>query len=61
MTLPAASNRKGCGVLELPISATGLTVGQAIVGDDALDAREHDAHARRLAADAMRCAHDHGW
>ena len=61
MTLPAAADREGCAVLELPISAPGLTVGQAIVGDDALDALEHDAHARRLAADAMRCAHDHGW
>jgi hypothetical protein len=61
MTLPAAADREGCAVLELPISAPGLTVGQAIVGDDALDALEHDAHARRLAADAMRCAHDRGW
>ena len=61
MTLAAAAEREGCAVLELPISAPGLTVGQAIVGDDALDALEHDAHARRLAADAMRCAHDRGW
>src|SRR5215212_5105509 len=61
MTLPVAADREGCAVLELPISAPGLTVGQAIVGDEALDALEHDAHARRLAADAMRCAHDHGW
>ncbi|MGH2947829.1 MAG: hypothetical protein ACRDPC_16515 [Solirubrobacteraceae bacterium] len=48
-------------MLELPVSAPGVTIAEAIVGDAALDALERDADARRLAADAMRRAHDHGW
>jgi hypothetical protein len=61
MTLPAAADREGCAVLELPVSAPGVTVAEAIVGDEALDALEQDVAARRLAADAMRRAHDYGW
>jgi hypothetical protein len=61
MTSPTAAERGGCAVLELPVSAPGLTIAEAIVGDDALDALESDARARQLAADAMRRAHDHGW
>ena len=48
-------------MLELPVSAPGVTVAQAIVGQEALAAFERDADARRLAADAMRRTHDHGW
>jgi len=48
-------------VLEPPVSAPGLTIAEAIVGNEALDALERDAHARRVAAEAMRRAHDHGW
>jgi hypothetical protein len=61
MTSPAAADREGCAVLELPITAPGLTVTEAIVDDEALDVLERDADARRAAADAMRRAHDHGW
>ena len=48
-------------MLEVPISAPDITVAEAIVGDEALDALENEAHARRLAADAMHRAHDHSW
>jgi hypothetical protein len=61
MTLPAATEREGCAVLELPVGAPGITVAEAVVGDEALAALERDADARRLAADAMRRAHDQGW
>jgi hypothetical protein len=61
MGLPTAADREGCAVLEPPVTAPGLTVAEAIVGDEALDALEHDAQARQLAAHAMRRAHDHGW
>jgi hypothetical protein len=46
---------------ELPITAPDLTVTEAIVDDDALDVLDRDADARRVAADVMRRAHDHGW
>jgi hypothetical protein len=61
MTSPAAADREGCAVLELPVSPPGLTIAEAIVGDEALDALERDAHARQAAAEAMRRAHEHGW
>jgi hypothetical protein len=61
MTPPAAVDREGCAVLEFPITAPGVTVAEAIVDDAALDVLERDTDARRLAADAMRRAHDHGW
>jgi hypothetical protein len=61
MTSPAAADREGCAVLELPITAPDLTITEAIVGDNALGALERDAEARRVAADTMRRAHDHGW
>jgi len=47
-------------VLELPVSAPGVAVAEAIVGEEALRVLERDADARRLAAEAMRRAHDHG-
>jgi hypothetical protein len=61
MTLPAAADREGCAVLELPITAPGLAITGAVVDDEALAVLERDADARRAAADAMRRAHDHGW
>jgi len=61
MTPAAAADREGCAVLELPASAPSLTIAATIVGDEALDVLDHDVDARRLAADAMRRAHDHGW
>jgi hypothetical protein len=61
MTLPAAADREGCAVLELPVSAPGVAVAEAIVGEEALKVLERDAEARRRAADWMRRAHDHGW
>jgi len=61
MTSPAAVDREGCSVLELPVSAPGVAVAEAIVGEEALRVLERDADARRLAAEAMRRAHDHGW
>ena len=48
-------------MLELPVSAPGVAVAEAIVGDEALNVLERDADARRLVAEAMRRAHDHGW
>ena len=48
-------------MLELPVSAPGVAVAEAIVGEEALRMLERDADARRLAAEAMRRAHDHGW
>jgi hypothetical protein len=36
-------------------------VTEAIVDNEALDVLERDADARRVAADTMRRAHDHGW
>src|SRR5688500_8607136 len=61
MKLPAAADREGCAVLELAVTAPGLTVTEAIVDDEALGVLERDADGRRVAADAMRRAHDHGW
>jgi hypothetical protein len=61
MTSPAAADREGYAVLEFPITAPGLTVTEAIVDNEALAVVERDADARRVAADAMRRAHDHGW
>lgn len=61
MTPPAAVDREGCAVLELPASAPTATVMSAIVGAEALDVLDQDADARRAAAEAMRRAHDHGW
>ncbi|MFN2624332.1 MAG: EAL domain-containing protein, partial [Chthoniobacterales bacterium] len=60
MTSPAAADREGCAVLELPVTAPDLTVTEAIVDDEALDVLERDAAARRVAVDAMRRAHEHG-
>jgi hypothetical protein len=56
MTSPAAADREGCSVLELPVSAPGVAVAEAIVGEQALRMLERDADARRLAVEAMRRA-----
>src|SRR3954453_15428616 len=60
MTSPAAVDREGCSVLELPVSAPGVAVAEAIVGEEALRMLERDADARRLAAEGIGRAHDHG-
>jgi hypothetical protein len=60
MTLPPAADREGCAVLELPASVPGLTITTAVIDDDALDVVDRAAEARRVAADAMRRAHQHG-
>jgi hypothetical protein len=44
-----------------PDRAPVLTIAEAIAGDKSLDALEHGAHARQVAAEAVRRAHDHGW
>jgi hypothetical protein len=61
MTSPPAADREGCSVLELPVSAPGVAVAEAILGEEALRVLERDADARRLAVEPMRRAHDHGW
>ena len=43
-------------MLELPVSAPGVAVAEALVGEQALSMLERDADARRLAVEAMRRA-----